>query len=295
MRRLLRVAWLGAAMLGAGLTGCADRAGGDPEQLLDEGWRRFRLGDYRAALRAFDLVAANPAAEPSERRGALFGLATTWNLRQPVPSQDEERAANFYQQIIDEVPDDDLAAWSALALARMTHLVPVGETPDYDAVRAAYQAVIDRYPDRLAGHEALIYQQSTWIMTLDEEPTRRAIARLRQFLETYPQSAFASAAYGLLAHGYETLHEYELLLEARLRELHTLEIDPDNPAAADYSWRYWGVATAAEFMAGRLDVARIYYQKLIDEYPMDFRVFPAKQALERIATLEHSLREAARP
>ena len=59
--------------------------------------------------------------------------------------------------------------------------------------------------------------------------------------------------------------------------------------------RYWQVATTAEFLAGRLDVARTYYQKLIDEYPLDYRKFGARQALARMDRLEQNLRAQGTP
>lgn len=267
----------------------------DPTALLEEGWRSFRLADYKKALRAFDDVIANPGVPAEQRWKALHGKASVWDLRQPVPSQDDELAKKIYQQIIDEAPQSDIAAWSLLALARMIHLVPVGEDPDYPRVREAYQVVIDAHPDHLAGQEALIYQQSTLIMTLDPADTSNAIARLHQFLNEYPQTPFASAANDLLAQGYETLGNHEQQLEARLRELAALEIDPNSPASADLSWRYWQLATTAEFLVGRFDIARTYYQKLIDEYPLDFRKFPSRQALARMDRVEQSIREEIAP
>lgn len=267
----------------------------DPEAQVQQAWQSFRLADYKLALHTFDAVIESPDVPTGPRLKALYGLATVWDLRQPVPSQNDELAAQLYEQVIAEAPDSDLAAWSSLALARMTHLVPVDREPAYDAVRAAYQTVIDRFPDRLASHEALIYQQSTLIMTLDPEITRTAIARLLAFVAAYPESPFLSAAWNLIAQGHETLGDAEGQLDARQRELATLEIDPNSPAAADLSWRYWQLAATAEFTAGRFDVAREFYRKLIDEYPMDHRKFAARQALERMDRVERKLLEGGMP
>ena len=267
----------------------------DPDVLLEQAWHAFRLADYRMALARFERVPDSPAAGEHHRIAALYGASVVRDMRQPIPSQDDARAAEGYRRIIAEAPEHALAPWSALALARMTHLVPVGEEPDYERVRAAYQEVIDRYPDHMAGHEALLYQQSTWIMTLEPEATRRALARLQDFVNSYPASPFLSAAYQLIGQGQETLGDADGQLEARIRELETMEIDPSSPASADLSWRYWQIATTAEFMAGRFDVARVYYQKLIDEYPLDFRKFPARQALARMDALEVQLRRELSP
>lgn len=274
------------------LAGCGpDTAPTPPKQALQHAWDAFRLGDYKLALKGFTSVMETPGIDQDLRLQALHGLATTWDLRRPVATQDDELASTLYRQIMDEAPDHDLAAWSSLALARMTHLVPVGEEPDYDKVRAAYQTVIDAYPNRIAGQEALLYQQATLIQTLDPERTHQAIERLQTLVDREPASVFSSAAYDLIAQGYETLNQPDRQLEARIRSLETAEVDPMNPSSSDLSWRYWQIATTAEFLAGRFDIARTYYRKLIEEYPLDYRKFGAKQALIRMDRMERELRE----
>ena len=285
------------ALVGLALAAGCGRSAAPPDAaaLLQEGWNKFRLGEYDQSLKMFDRALAMPELAAEARVQALHGKATVCDLRQPVPSQDDEQAAALYREVIAANPEHDLAAWSSLALARMQHLLPVDQEPDLAAVRAAYQEVIDRYPRHLAGQEALIHQQSTLIMTLDTNDTRAAVANLEKFLQTQPDTRFAAAAWALLAQGFETLGEPDRQLEARIREIETLEIDPSSPAASDLSLRYWQVATTAEFLAGRLDLARTYYRKLIDEYPLDYRKFGAKQALARMDRLEESLRAKAAP
>lgn len=253
------------------------------------------MGDYKKAITLFDGVLATPTLDPDSRLHALYGKAVVWDLRQPVPSQQDQLASELYQQIIREASGHDLSAWSSLALARMIHLVPVGQESDNDQARAAYAKVIEAYPRHLAGQEALIYQQTILIQSLETGKTEEAIARLESFVREQPDSRFTSAAYNLLAQGYETLGQPDRQLDARLKELETLEVDSASPAASDLSWRYWQLATTAEFLAGRFDIARIYYQKLIAEYPLDFRKFGAKQALQRMAGMEAKLRAEAAP
>ena len=287
------IAVVGALVLAAGCR--VQESSTAPSALVREGWSAFRLGDYKLALARFEAAERRAGPDRESRLQALYGQAVAWDLRQPVPSQRDDLAATLYRQVLAEEPQSDQAAWSSLALARMTHLVPVGEEPDFQQVQAAYQRVIDAYPRHLAGQEALIYQQSTLVQSLDPILTTQAVARLRAFLTEQPEGKFASAAYNLLAQAYETLGRYDDQLDARLKELETLEVDPASPAASDFSWRYWQLATTAEFLAGRLDVARIYYQRLIDEYPLDFRKFGSRQALQRMDELERKLRGEAAP
>jgi|APTNR8051073442_1049403.scaffolds.fasta_scaffold00086_19 tetratricopeptide (TPR) repeat protein len=291
-RALARLVLLGL-MLGAGCRPPDSPA--TPADLLNQGWSAYRLGEYKRALTTFDRLLAQSDLTPDLRVQALYGKAVTHDLRQPVPSQRDDLARERYEEILRDAPAHDLAAWSSLALARMTHLVPVGAEPDFQQVQAAYQKVIDAYPRHLAGQEALIYQQSTLVQSLDPALTTQAVARLQAFLAEQADGKFASAAYNLLAQAYETLDRPDDQLEARLKELETLEVDPASPAASDFSWRYWQLATTAEFLAGRLDIARMYYQKLIDEYPLDFRKFGSRQALQRMDELECTLRNEAAP
>lgn len=257
---------------------------------LAEGWTRYRYGEFDAAISAFDAVVTASADDDARRLDGLFGLATTWNLRTPVGDQDKARARQLYTDLLAQAPDGHLAPWCLLALARMKHLVPVGSDPDLPVVRAAYQAVIDRFPEHLAGHEAFLYLQSTYIQTLDPVPTRQAVAALLDFIETHPGSGFLSGAWQLVGAGYETLHEPDRQLAAELRALETMEFDLSNPKQEN-SGVYWRIAVIAEFEAGDFDTARRFYRRLMDEYPQDIRVFASEEALVRMDRVEADLRQ----
>lgn len=256
--------------------------------LLQGAWNDFRLGEYRRAVRRFESVLETEAPGSPRRLMALYGLATVWNLRLPLVDQDKNKAEKLYQQVIREAPQSDLAAWSMLALARMKHLVPPGREPDYDEVRRAYQKVVETYPGHMAADEAFIYLQSTYVATLEPEPTRQAVEALKRFIRERPDSGFVSAAWSLLAVSYNTLDMQEERLEAELRALETREVDPTNPYQ-ERAWQYWNIATIAEFEVGDFETARKYYRKLIDEYPTDIRRYGCEQALKRMDRLEQEL------
>jgi tetratricopeptide (TPR) repeat protein len=253
------------------------------------GWQAFRLGEFDTAERRFqDAVDRSPPDNPVVRQ-ALYGLASVCNLRTPLGTQDKARARDAYGRIIALDPEGDLAAWSHLALARMQHLVPVGREPDYAAVRAAYDDVVDRFPGHPAADEAFIYLQSTLVATLEPADTRRAVDALERFVAARPDSGFVSAAYGLLSTCYETLARPVDRLRAELQALEHQEVDPTNPKQ-DNAWAYWKIAVIAEFEAGDFTIARRFYRRLIDEYPQDIRRFAAEQALERMHAIEARLR-----
>ncbi len=256
----------------------------DPKDLIAKGWNEYTLSEFGRAIAKFEAAVNSP--QPEEKWMALYGLATTWNLRRP--GEDLEKATEIYRQIIREAPDHDLAAWSLLALARMKHLVPVGQDPDLREVCKAYQEVIDRFPNHLAAKEAFIYQCSVLVSSLDHNDAKQALSVLGEYTKN-PTNTFIGPAYSLMAVAYTTLGNQEQRLQAEILSLNNTEVDPTNPFT-EFSWPYWNIATIAEFDVGDFDTARVYYNKLIDEYPTDVRVYGAKQALKRMDQLEAKIR-----
>ncbi|MBN1268185.1 MAG: tetratricopeptide repeat protein, partial [Kiritimatiellae bacterium] len=178
---------------------------------------------------------------------------------------------------------------SRLGLARMKHLVPDGEEPDYNKVRKAYQEVIDRHPGHLAAEEAFIYLMATYISTLDPDDSRHALPLLKEFVAD-PAHKFIGPAHSLIAVAHQNLGEHTERLQAEIDSLNATEIDPTNPFT-EFSWQYWNIATIAEFELGDFETARTYYRKLIEEYPTDIRVYGAKQAILRMEALEQKIRD----
>lgn len=270
--------------------GCRE-AGPDKsaEQFLERAWHYYQLGEYGAAITEFE--AALQSSEPGSENylQTLYGLGTVWQLRRP--QENREKASEYYHRLLELAPRHDLAAWSLLALARMKHLVPVGEDPNYDEVRQAYRRVYEQFPDHTAGQEAYIYYYSTLAASLQPDDARTAIAALDEFMSAHPGGAFVSAAWSLKSVCYNTLRMPQEKLDAEIMAFRTMEIDPNHPNQ-DQAGRYWLLATIAEFDVGDFSTARHYYQRLIDEYPTDIRVYACESAIERMnATVARMLQE----
>jgi tetratricopeptide (TPR) repeat protein len=259
----------------------------DPATLIASAWTDYSLGEFDRAMMKFESALAAAPAGGNEALQATYGLATTWNLRRP--GEDPGKAKKLYQQILDAAPKHDLAAWSLLALARMKHLVPIGEDPDYVNVREAYQDVMNRYPEHLAAKEAFIYYNATLVSSLRTNEALQALALLDPFVRN-PANMFVGCAYSLMAVAYTTLGNAEKRLESEILALTNTEVDPTNPFT-EFSWQYWNIATIAEFEVGDFATARSYYNKLITEYPNDIRKFAAQTALKRMDELEAGIRE----
>ena len=241
------------------------------ENSVAAAWTDYSLAEFDLAIDKFNAALSQAAPGSDIHLQALYGLATTWNLRRP--GEDLAKAREFYEQVLSEAPQHDMAAWSLLALARTKHLVPVGEDPDYAEVHKAYQEVIDRFPAHLAAEEAFIYLQATLISTLQPKETRQALEALQGYVKD-PSKKFIGPAYSLMAVSYQTLNMPEERLRAEEQSLETTEVDPTNPFT-EFAWQYWNLATIAEFEVGDFDTARKYYGKLIEEYPSDIRLYGA--------------------
>ncbi|MBT3194371.1 MAG: tetratricopeptide repeat protein [Verrucomicrobia bacterium] len=273
-------------------TGCSRRRVlQSPDDLIKMGWTQYSLGEYRQAVEAFESVRDGCSETDPNHLMALYGLATSWNLRLPSGDQDKKAARALYDRVVALDPESDMAAWSQLAKARMLHLVPVGKEPDYAAVRAAYAGVYAQYPGHYAGHEAFIYNQATVVQTWDRSAVTRAAARMRTFVERHPDSALLSAAYEVLASAYEVLNQPRERMDALVLGLEALILSPDNPTQEN-SWRYWRIATLAEFEVGDFKTARHFYTRMLEEYPQDVRRYGAEKALQRMEMLEAKLRKA---
>jgi tetratricopeptide (TPR) repeat protein len=280
-------------VLSLAAAGCGPPAAGDPAEQIQIGWNRYRVGEFGDAIAAFEKARdATPAGRPLHVK-ALYGLATSWNLRRP--GEDPELARRLYQQVLDLAPASDEAAWSLLALARMKHLLPVGQEPDLAEVRRAYQEVIDRFPNHVAGHEAFMHQQATLVASFKPEDARQVITNVQAFIQKHPDSQFLSPLYGLIGTCHFILNEPEERLAAELKAYDTHELDPTNPNQ-DNTGVYWSLACMAEYDVGDFATARRFYRLLLEEYPADIRVYAAKQSLKRMDEIEARFRaELAAP
>ncbi|NQT91785.1 MAG: tetratricopeptide repeat protein [Lentisphaerae bacterium] len=270
------------------VTGCTRTVEtGDPQELIHEAWGNYRLGEFKSAADKFSRVVETvPESDPVHLM-ALYGLATTWNLRRP--KHNPALAVEYYHRLLELDPEGDLAPWCDLALARMKHIVPVGQEPDYDDVRSAYLAIMDKRSGHIAAQEAVVYYYSTYVATLAKEDARKALEGIERFIVENPESGFLSAAYSLAAFCCETLGDQEKRTRMEVKSFETMEVDPFNPFS-DNAWRYWRIAALAEFEAGDFDLARKFYRMLIEEYPQDIRKYASRQALRRMDKIESGIR-----
>lgn len=286
--RNIAIGVCGACLL-ATLIGChKDEAPIAATDRISQAWDFYRMAEYTLAVRYFEVASTDPQATADQRLEALYGLGNVWNLRTPEP--DIPKARQYFQQVVDTGGDSTWAAWSLLALAQIERLTLLNGKINVEKTSAAYQRVVDRFPNHPAGEEAFLSRQFLQITTFKPADIEKSITELKHFTETHPNSDYLSAAYTLLANAYEEQKRYPDFLAMLIMALKSQKQDATDPTAESVGL-LWKIASVAEFKVGDFATARTYYQKLIDEYPIDSRRYAARRALERIARIEAALKQ----
>lgn len=261
-------------------------AEGDVKDIVNQAWTAYRLNEFHDAIRYFEAARAAAEVGSDDWAMATYGLGIVWDLQRP--GEDPAKATKYFNEAMEKAPNSPIAPWVELALVRQKHLVPVGKEPDYDAVKAGFQHIMDAYPGHLAAKEAFLYLEGIRLSELAPESSRVAESNLLEFI-SHEDHEFVSPAWSLLTVAYVTMDEQEKRLHAEEKSFENVEKDPLDPSV-EYAWAYWNLGTIAEFEVGDFDLARKYYKELLREYPNDIRVHGCKQALERMDAMEARIR-----
>ncbi len=285
VQRSLRVA---CALLVFVFQACGKEEVGTPEEKITEGWNLYRLSEFGEALDVFESVGKSQTRGTEAYLQSLFGQASCWNHRRD--GRDTAKAISLYQEVIAEAPSNPLAAWCALDIVRAKHLASADQERDYAKLAQEYGEVYQKYPDTLAGAEAFLYQVRLTLPTASADEARKKLDQITAFLDRSPKTPFHSQLYTLMAEASHRLNEEERRLDYMIKAIEAREVDPRTPFF-ELSTAYWNIAYAAEFEAGNFELAREYYQRLINEFPRESRVFASRKALARMDAVEAAIRE----
>ena len=263
------------------------RAASSPEQEVREGWRLYRLSEFNSAVKIFRSVQTSQPRGSEYYLQAFYGEASCWNHRRD--GRDIAKAVAGYRAVVEEAPENPLAAWCALDIVRTRHLAPADQPIDYERLVRDYVDVYRRYPQSPAGEEAFLYSSSLSLPSADPEQARNLLEQINEFLSSHPTTPYLSQFYDLIADCYQKTDDQDQRIQYLIKALEARPVDPASPID-DRSTAYWDIAYAAEFEAGNFALARRYYQCLIDEYPQDIRIFGVRKALERMDAIEAALR-----
>jgi len=288
-------------LLTAIVSGCNEgRGSGEPQ--LQQAWSLLRVGERKSADKTFEEVFTS-SSSTVDRAWALYGRAMT-----RINEADEKsltEADQFLDQALKVDPDGETAPWVLLAKARQQSLrlemardQLISEPKNQIAAEQVatlregaelqYSQVISTFPDHPAGDEAASFFVTSLIDRNDPAFATRAISTIDEFAKRRNNSKWLVVMYSLRARADRVLNDAEGRLASEMFVLETIKrLDPS--AIPDLSHSYFTIATTAEFQVGDFTTARTYYQKFIDEYPKEQRVFTAKQALVRMDKFEAQL------
>jgi len=274
--------------------GCGQQARMESsDEAFNAGWERYRLGDYPAAIRAFELSVKLATNDAQKVRGD-FSLADAWNYRSPGRSA--EKAARFYNKVIAEDATGEWAPWAALALVRQKVLVAIEEPPDIKVLEEGYGGVIQNYPGHDAAAEAFLFLQSARLMRGDKENLEKAIEALEAWFPRNMDSVYAGHAQGFLGRGYSRQGQGRKWIDALVtgaelgRKQERKWAEHANLPQSSQAQNYFSIAMVAQLSAGDFELAREYYKKFFEESPTDQRVYLAEKMLERMEAFEEEVR-----
>ena len=263
-----------------------------PDEQIREAWKQFRLSEFNDALRIFQSVENSQQPGSEAHLQSLYGEASCWNHRRD--GRDIAKAVAAYRAVVEEAPQNPLAAWCSLDIVRTRHLAPADQPIDYERLVRDYADVYRSYPETPAGEEAFLYESSLSLPAADAKRASKILGKVREFLSSHPKTPFLSQFYSIIAECYRKTEEQDQRIEYLIKALEARPVDPASPND-DRSTVYWNIAYAAEFEAGNFAVAREYYRRLMNEYPQDVRIFGVRKALERMDAVEAALREGRNP
>jgi tetratricopeptide (TPR) repeat protein len=262
------------------------------EEEIREGWRLYRLSEFNSAVKIFQSVQAAQPRGSDYHLQALYGEASCWNHRRD--GRNIGKAVAAYRAVIEQAPENDLAAWCALDIVRTRHLAAADQPIDYESLVPDYAEVYQRYPHSPAGEEAFLYQSTILLHWANPEGARKLLEQINQFLSSHSQTPYLSQFYELIAECYRKIDDPDQRIQYLIKALSARPLDPASPTD-DRSTAYWNIAYAAEFEAGNFELARQYYRRLIDEYPQDIRILGVRKALERMDAIETALSGGRNP
>jgi len=235
---------------------------------VDQAWDQMRLGHW-------DEAEKNLADVPSLDAGAVcrtrFAEGMLWQNRRP--GSDPAKAAAAYEWILQNHPQDPMAPWALLELARMPDLDVLN--PRLEEAIPIYQRLMSEYPQSAAAQEAALFLGDALFAARGEAGAQEAVAMLEEWMKGHPDPDYRSTGELLLG----KLNRYPLKnYPEAVRHLRAA-LDAGLRSSSERLIAYWTIATLAERELKDRNLAVQYYTGLLDEFPHHRTAYMAKQRL----------------
>ena len=193
-------------LLAGGLSGCGRTAAPlPPEEVISEARTRmlaFHFGQAQTLLNQ-QQVHFPKDHELYPEFLYLQGLSN-WHAVPPVPS-DVLNAAVQLGEMAERFPDHELAPHALLYMGRIHDIRDfAGDEPDYPAARAAYQRILERYPDHPVAADAAIRYGLTYVKQVaNPVEIAKGVAFIQAWYEENPDDPMAPVVTLFLGNMYD--------------------------------------------------------------------------------------------
>jgi outer membrane protein assembly factor BamD len=201
-----------------------------------------------------------------------------------------QKARQYFGYLYETSPNDPLGRRALLRVA--DSFFAQGDAVNLVEAQYKYRDFINRYPGSDKGDYAMLqiamvsYQQMEK-PDRDQQKTREAVEKFTDMIRTYPRSALRPEAEKRLNETQDRLAKHEHIIakfyikrrQYRAAEQRLNYLVENFPNYTDRSGTFFDLGTALAGM-GRNPEARLYYERVISEYPKSDAAGKAKRKLD---------------
>ena len=243
------------------------------------GGEACRHSARRAAATVVDPQFASLTKEQAFAKGEDFFARRRW-----------QRARQFYQYVYENFPNDPLGRRSLLRVADTYY-------EQRDAVNLVeaqykYRDFINRYPGSDRADYAMLqigmvsYQQMERA-DRDQAKTRESVEKLNDMIRAYPRSALRPEAEKRLQDALDRLAKHEHIVARYYMKRHSFPAAVQRlnylidtyPKYPERAGAFYDLASSLENL-GRKGEARLYYERVMSEFPQSDYASRAKKRLD---------------
>jgi outer membrane protein assembly factor BamD len=202
------------------------------------------------------------------------------------------KARTYYQHVYENYPNDPLGRRSLLRVADT--FFKQGDALNLIEAQYKYRDFINRYPGSEQADYAMLQIAMCSFKQMekpdrDQQKTRETVEKLNDMLHAYPKSALRPEAEARLADANDRLakHEHIVAKYYLKRRSWTSAVQRLNyliekfPAYTSRDSVFYDLGTALNEL-GRVGEARLYFERVISEFPKSDLAEPAKKRLDNI-------------
>lgn len=203
-----------------------------------------------------------------------------------------QRARNYFSHVYENYPNDPLGRRSLLRVADTYY--QQGDPINLVEAQYKYRDFINRFPGSENADYAMLQIAMVSFKQMekpdrDQAKTREAVEKLNDMLRTYPRSTYKPEAEQRLAEARDRLAKHEHVVAryymrrkswpAAVQRLNGLIDDYPNYTERDGAFYDLGTALAA---LGRNGEARLYFERVVSEFPQSEYADRARKRLDDI-------------